>query len=100
MGLDVTFYAKNSSDILSKYVGQAEKQLRNLFEQAKETSPSVIFFDEIDGLAPVRTSDNSKSVSSLVSTLLAMMDGMEERGQVIVIGATNRPDAVDPALRK
>ena len=64
-----------SSDVLSKYVGQAEKQLRDLFEQAKTTAPSVIFFDEIDGLAPARSSRTDKSTSSTVSTLLSMMDG-------------------------
>ena len=98
--LNVTFYARKSADILSKYIGEGEKHLRELFEVAKESSPSVIFFDEIDGLAPVRTSSNDQAHSSIVSTLLAIMDGMDDRGTVIVIGATNRPDSLDPALRR
>ena len=63
-------------------------------------SRSIIFFDEIDGLAPVRSSKQDQIHASIVSTLLALMDGMDGRGQVVVIGATNRPDAVDPALRR
>ena len=70
-----------------------------LFEQARRCQPSIIFFDEIDGLAPVRSSKQDQIHASIVSTLLALMDGLDDRGQVIVIGATNRPDAVDPALR-
>ena len=86
--------------MLSKWVGEAERQLRLLFEEAKNSQPSIIFFDEIDGLAPVRSSKQDQIHASIVSTLLALMDGMDGRGQVIVIGATNRPDAVDPALRR
>ncbi len=88
------------ADCLSKYVGEAERQLRLLFEQAKKMQPSIIFFDEIDGLAPVRTMKVDQVHSSIVSTLLALMDGLDNRGQVVVIGATNRVDAVDPALRR
>jgi SpoVK/Ycf46/Vps4 family AAA+-type ATPase len=88
------------ADCLSKWVGEAERQLRLLFEQASQNQPSIIFFDEIDGLAPVRSSKQDQIHSSIVSTLLAMMDGLESRGQVIVIGATNRIDAIDPALRR
>ena len=98
--LDVTFYARKSADILSKFIGQGEKHLRELFEEARKNSPSVIFFDEIDGLAPVRSTKNDSSHSSIVSTLLALMDGMDDRGSVIIIGATNRPDSLDPALRR
>jgi SpoVK/Ycf46/Vps4 family AAA+-type ATPase len=71
-----------------------------LFEEARASQPSIIFFDEIDGLAPVRSSKQDQIHASIVSTLLALMDGMDGRGQVVVIGATNRPDAVDPALRR
>lgn len=96
----ITFYMRKGSDILSKWVGEAERQLRLLFEQATSTQPSIIFFDELDGLAPVRSSKQEQIHSSIVSTLLALMDGMDSRGQVVVIGATNRPDSLDPALRR
>ncbi|KAL6933985.1 hypothetical protein ACO0R3_001768 [Hanseniaspora guilliermondii] len=96
----ITFYMRKGSDILSKWVGEAERQLRLLFEQAISTQPSIIFFDELDGLAPVRSSKQEQIHSSIVSTLLALMDGMDSRGQVVVIGATNRPDSLDPALRR
>jgi ATPase family AAA domain-containing protein 2 len=91
---------RKGADCLSKWVGEAERQLRLLFEEAKNCQPSIIFFDEIDGLAPVRSSKQDQIHASIVSTLLALMDGMDGRGQVMVIGATNRPDAVDPALRR
>jgi SpoVK/Ycf46/Vps4 family AAA+-type ATPase len=91
---------RKGADCLSKWVGEAERQLRLLFEEARNSQPSIIFFDEIDGLAPVRSSKQDQIHASIVSTLLALMDGMDGRGQVVVIGATNRPDAVDPALRR
>lgn len=94
------FFMRKGADCLSKWVGEAERQLRLLFEEAKNQQPSIIFFDEIDGLAPVRSSKQDQIHASIVSTLLALMDGMDGRGQVIVIGATNRPDAIDPALRR
>lgn len=99
-GKKVTFFMRKGADCLSKWVGEAERQLRLLFEEARNSQPSIIFFDEIDGLAPVRSSKQEQIHSSIVSTLLALMDGMDGRGQVVVIGATNRPDAVDPALRR
>ncbi|KAH8674031.1 hypothetical protein BX600DRAFT_378381 [Xylariales sp. PMI_506] len=99
-GKKITFYMRKGADALSKWVGEAEKQLRLLFEEARRTQPSIIFFDEIDGLAPVRSSKQEQIHASIVSTLLALMDGMDGRGQVIVIGATNRPDNIDPALRR
>lgn len=71
-----------------------------LCNQAKKFQPSIIFFDEIDGLAPVRSVKQDQIHASIVSTLLALMDGLDARGQVVVIGATNRPDAIDPALRR
>ncbi|EDR02326.1 uncharacterized protein LACBIDRAFT_146695, partial [Laccaria bicolor S238N-H82] len=94
------FFMRKGADCLSKWVGEAERQLRLLFEEARSCQPSIIFFDEIDGLAPVRSSKQDQIHASIVSTLLALMDGMDGRGQVIVIGATNRPDAIDPALRR
>lgn len=96
----ITFFMRKGADCLSKWVGEAERQLRLLFEEAKKQQPSIVFFDEIDGLAPVRSSKQEQIHASIVSTLLALMDGMDNRGQVIVIGATNRPDSVDPALRR
>lgn len=99
-GRKISFFMRKGADCLSKWVGEAERQLRLLFEEAKNSQPSIIFFDEIDGLAPVRSSKQEQIHASIVSTLLALMDGMDGRGQVIVIGATNRPDAVDPALRR
>ncbi|KAI5120735.1 hypothetical protein M0805_006441 [Coniferiporia weirii] len=99
-GRGISFFMRKGADCLSKWVGEAERQLRLLFEEARNQQPSIIFFDEIDGLAPVRSSKQDQIHASIVSTLLALMDGMDGRGQVIVIGATNRPDAVDPALRR
>ncbi|KAI5856965.1 putative AAA family ATPase [Tricharina praecox] len=99
-GKKVTFYMRKGADCLSKWVGEAERQLRLLFDEARANQPSIIFFDEIDGLAPVRSSKQEQIHASIVSTLLALMDGMDGRGQVVVIGATNRPDSVDPALRR
>ncbi|KAF8632421.1 hypothetical protein AX17_004862 [Amanita inopinata Kibby_2008] len=99
-GKQISFFMRKGADCLSKWVGEAERQLRLLFEEARASQPSIIFFDEIDGLAPVRSSKQDQIHASIVSTLLALMDGMDGRGQVIVIGATNRPDAVDPALRR
>ncbi|KAI9817975.1 MAG: hypothetical protein M1832_004496 [Thelocarpon impressellum] len=99
-GRKITFYMRKGADALSKWVGEAERQLRLLFDEARANQPSIIFFDEIDGLAPVRSSKQEQIHASIVSTLLALMDGMDGRGQVIVIGATNRPDSIDPALRR
>lgn len=99
-GRKVSFFMRKGADCLSKWVGEGERQLRLLFEQAKRYQPSIIFFDEIDGLAPVRSVKQDQIHASIVSTLLALMDGLDARGQVIIIGATNRPDAIDPALRR
>jgi SpoVK/Ycf46/Vps4 family AAA+-type ATPase len=96
----VSFFMRKGADCLSKWVGEAEKQLKLLFEEARKMQPSIIFFDEIDGLAPVRSAKQEQIYSSIVSTLLALMDGLDSRGQVVIIGATNRVDAVDPALRR
>jgi SpoVK/Ycf46/Vps4 family AAA+-type ATPase len=96
----VSFFMRKGADCLSKWVGESERQLRLLFEQAYQKRPSIIFFDEIDGLAPVRSSKQDQIHASIVSTLLALMDGLDNRGEIIVIGATNRIDAIDPALRR
>uniref|UniRef100_A0A1I8ET20 Bromo domain-containing protein n=1 Tax=Wuchereria bancrofti TaxID=6293 RepID=A0A1I8ET20_WUCBA len=96
----VAFFMRKGADILSKWIGESERQLRALFEQAFIMRPSIIFFDEIDGLAPVRSSKQDQIHSSIVSTLLALMDGLDSRCEVVVIGATNRIDAIDPALRR
>lgn len=97
-GQKVTFFMRKGADCLSKWVGEAERQLRLLFKEAYDKRPSIIFFDEIDGLAPVRSSRQDQIHSSIVSTLLALMDGLDDRGQVIVIGATNRIGTLVPAL--
>ncbi|KAF8024120.1 hypothetical protein BT93_F1350 [Corymbia citriodora subsp. variegata] len=96
----IAYFARKGADCLGKYVGDAERQLRLLFHVAEKCQPSIIFFDEIDGLAPCRTKQSDQTHSSVVSTLLALLDGLKSRGSVVVIGATNRPDAVDPALRR
>eukprot|EP00835_Amoeboradix_gromovi_P003116 NODE_195_length_15388_cov_0.563926.p1 type:complete len:1192 gc:universal NODE_195_length_15388_cov_0.563926:5614-2039(-) len=97
---NITFFVRKGADILSKWVGEAEKQLKTLFDQAMQQQPSIIFFDEIDGLAPTRTGKQDQIHASIVATLLALMDGCTNRGNVIVIGATNRVDNIDSALRR
>ncbi|XP_077251357.1 P-loop containing nucleoside triphosphate hydrolases superfamily protein [Tasmannia lanceolata] len=96
----IAYFARKGADCLGKYVGDAERQLRLLFQVAERCQPSIIFFDEIDGLAPRRSKQQDQTHSSVVSTLLALLDGLKSRGSVIVIGATNRPEAVDAALRR
>lgn len=82
---------RKGANCLSKGVGEAERQLRLLFEEARNQQPLIVFFDDIDGLAPVCSSKQDQIHASIVATLLALMDSMDGRGQVIVIGATNRP---------
>lgn len=96
----IAYFARKGADCLGKYVGDAERQLRLLFQVAEKSQPSIIFFDEIDGLAPCRSKRQDQTHNSVVSTLLSLLDGLKSRGSVVVIGATNRPDAVDPALRR
>ncbi|XP_068861117.1 ATPase family AAA domain-containing protein 2-like [Aphelocoma coerulescens] len=96
----VTFFMRSAADCLSKWVGESERQLRLVFEQAYQMRPSIIFFDEIDALAPVRSSKQDQVHSSVVGTLLTLMDGLASRGEIVVIGATNRLDSIDPALRR
>jgi transitional endoplasmic reticulum ATPase len=94
------FIAINGPEIMSKYVGEAEKRLRNVFQEAEKNAPSIIFIDEIDAIAPKREEVYGGVEGRVVAQLLALMDGLKSRGQVIVIAATNRPNALDPALRR
>ena len=102
----VSFFNRKGADCLGKYMGEAERSLRLLFQEAERRQPSIIFFDEVDGLAPARKSGGGSGDAhdqihgSVVATLLALMDGLNPRGSVVVVAATNRPDAVDPALRR
>ncbi|XP_050826990.1 ATPase family AAA domain-containing protein 2-like [Serinus canaria] len=96
----VNFFMRSAADCMSKWVGESERQLRLVFEQAYQMRPSIIFFDEIDALAPVRSNKQDQVHSSVVGTLLTLMDGLASRGEVVVIGATNRLDSIDPALRR
>ncbi|XP_077027311.1 ATPase family AAA domain-containing protein 2-like [Agelaius phoeniceus] len=96
----VTFFMRKGAECLSKWIGESERQLRTLFEEAYQMRPSIIFFDEIDALAPVRSNKQDQIHSSIVGTLLALMDGLASRGEIVVIGATNRLDSIDPALRR
>ena len=94
------FVAINGPEVMSKYVGEAEKKIRDLFKEAEENAPTVIFIDEIDAIAPKREEVTGEVERRVVAQILALMDGLKERGKVIVIGATNRPDALDQALRR
>ncbi len=94
------FISINGPEIMSKYYGESEKQLRQIFEEAEKNAPSIIFIDEIDAIAPRRDEVTGEVERRVVAQLLTLMDGLKERGHVIVIGATNRIDAVDPALRR
>ncbi|PSQ45441.1 ATPase [Halobacteriales archaeon SW_6_65_15] len=95
-----SFFSIAGPEIISKYYGESEQQLREIFEDAKEESPAIIFIDELDSIAPKREDVTGEVERRVVAQLLTMMDGLEGRGQVIVIAATNRVDAVDPALRR
>lgn len=94
------FFSIAGPEIMSKYYGESEQRLRELFEQANKDAPSIIFIDELDSIAPKREDVTGEVERRVVAQLLTMMDGLEERGQVVVIGATNRIDAIDPALRR
>lgn len=94
------FVAINGPEVMSKYVGEAEKKIRDLFKEAEENAPTIIFIDEIDAIAPKREEVTGEVERRVVAQILALMDGLKERGKVIVIGASNRPDALDPALRR
>ena len=94
------FIAINGPEIMSKFYGESEQKLRDIFEQAKKNAPAIIFIDELDAIAPKRDEVIGEVERRVVAQLLALMDGLESRGNVIVIAATNRPNAVDPALRR
>ncbi len=94
------FISISGPEIMSKFYGESEANIREIFKEAEQHSPSIIFIDEIDAIAPKREEVTGEVERRVVSQLLALMDGLETRGQVVVIGATNRPNAVDPALRR
>ncbi|MGH3941272.1 MAG: AAA family ATPase [Pseudonocardiaceae bacterium] len=98
--LGAHFFSINGPEILSKFYGESEQRLRKVFEDAAREQPSVVFIDELDSIAPSRDSVSGDLEVRLVSQLLTLMDGLTDRGQIIVIGATNRPSAVDQALRR
>ena len=97
---DANFFYVGGPEIISKYVGESEERLRKLFAEAQEGAPSIIFIDEIDAIAPKREEVTGEVEKRMVSQLLTIMDGLKARGEVIVIGATNRPDSIDQALRR
>ena len=97
---DAHFVAVNGPEVIHKFYGESEARLRGVFEEAARHSPSIIFLDEIDAIAPKRAEVTGEVEKRVVAQLLALMDGLEQRGQVIVIGATNIPDHLDPALRR
>lgn len=97
---NATFLPINGPEIMSKFYGESEQRLRDIFRQAQESAPAIIFIDEIDAIAPKRSEVTGEVEKRVVSQLLTLMDGLRERGDVIVIGATNRPEALDPALRR
>jgi transitional endoplasmic reticulum ATPase len=94
------FTAISGPEIMGKYYGESEERLREIFKQAEENTPSIIFIDEIDSIAPKRDEVTGEVEKRIVSQLLTLMDGMKSRGKVVVIAATNRPDSIDPALRR
>jgi len=94
------FFSIAGPEIMSKYYGESEQRLREIFEEANHNTPSIIFIDELDSIAPKRSEVTGEVERRVVAQLLSMMDGLKERGQVVVIGATNRLDAIDPALRR
>ncbi|MBI5253449.1 MAG: CDC48 family AAA ATPase [Euryarchaeota archaeon] len=94
------FISLNGPEIMSKFYGESEENLRKMFKEADENAPSIIFIDEIDAIAPKREEVHGEVERRVVAQLLALMDGLKGRGKVIVIGATNRPDALDPAMRR
>ena len=98
--VDAHFLTISGPEIMSKYYGESEGNLRQVFEEATENAPAIIFIDELDAIAPKREDTKGEVERRVVAQLLALMDGLKGRGQVVVIGATNIPDAIDPALRR
>jgi len=97
---NAAFFSISGPEIMSKYYGESEERLREIFRQAEENAPSIIFIDELDAIAPKREEVTGEVEKRVVAQLLALMDGLRPRGRVVVIGATNRPNAIDPALRR
>ncbi|MFP3215248.1 MAG: CDC48 family AAA ATPase [Candidatus Micrarchaeota archaeon] len=97
---DANFISISGPELVSKFVGESEERLRMIFKEAEEKAPSIIFMDEIDAIAPRREEATNEVERRMVSQLLTLMDGISKRGQVIVLAATNRPEAIDPALRR
>ncbi len=97
---EASMYSINGPEIMNKYYGETEARLRNIFKEAKDNSPSIIFIDEIDAIAPKREEVYGDVEKRVVAQMLALMDGLNDRGNVIVLGATNRQASVDPALRR
>ena len=97
---DANFYVISGPEIISKFYGESEARLREIFQKAQEMAPSIIFIDEMDAIAPKREEVTGEVERRVVAQLLSLMDGMGARGNVIVVGATNRPNAIDPALRR
>lgn len=94
------FISLSGPEIMGKYYGESEERIREIFKQAEENSPSIVFIDEIDSIAPKRDEVSGEVEKRIVSQLLTLMDGIRSRGKVVVIAATNRPDSIDPALRR
>ena len=94
------FISLSGPEIMGKHYGESEEKIREIFTQGEENSPSIIFIDEIDSIAPKRDEVSGELEKRIVSQLLTLMDGMKSRGRVVVIAATNRPDSIDPALRR
>jgi transitional endoplasmic reticulum ATPase len=97
---NANFFSIGGPEIMSKFYGESEERLRETFKHAQESAPSIVFIDEIDSIAPKREEVSGDVEKRVVSQLLTLMDGLESRGKVVVIGASNRPDALDPALRR
>ena len=97
---NAAFFIINGPEIINKFYGESESRLRSVFQEAQRRAPSIIFIDELDALAPKRTEMGGEVERRIVGQLLALMDGMASRGQVVLIGATNQPNALDPALRR
>ena len=97
---NANFISLSGPEIMGKHYGESEERIREIFTQAEENSPSIIFIDEIDSIAPKRDEVSGEVEKRIVSQLLTLMDGMKSRGKVVVIAATNRPDSIDPALRR
>lgn len=94
------FFLINGPEIMSKLAGESESNLRKAFEEAEKNAPSIIFIDEIDAIAPKREKTGGEVERRIVSQLLTLMDGLKSRSHVIVLAATNRPNSIDPALRR